>query len=178
MGKFVYVMEAGKGVYKIGVSSDPQQRLKSVQTGSGDKVELVFTYFTSEPFYYEKLMHRKFTDNQVIGEWFKFKDRCFIKEIVEILIHDSIQVRVPQQKASLGFVGEYIESRYIVAARDIQRPNNESDIVIANNLRDLGCTKRRMQTGQFWVTPLGKAQSIDTKGPKEFLQIYKEQDEV
>lgn len=175
MSKYIYVMESTKGLYKIGVSSDPKQRLKSVQTGSGDKVDLVFTYFTGEPFYYEKLMHRKFADNQVLGEWFKFKDKSFIKELLEILIQDAVEIKVPKQKPSLGYVADYIENRLIVRTKDVPRPNNESDVVIANQLKELGCTKRHLQTGQFWTTPKGKINGVDTKQPKEFMLIYKSQ---
>ena len=80
-----------------------------------------------------------------------------------------------KQKASLGYIADYLENRFIVRTRDIPRPNNESDMTVADQLKQLGCVKRHLNVGQFWTTPKGKVNGIDTKQPKEFLLIYKSQ---
>lgn len=176
MGKYVYVMKSGKDTYKIGVSSNPHERLRSVQTGCTDKVELVFTYFTDNPFYYEKLVHGLFKDNRVIGEWFKFKSKAFIGIIVEQLTKDEIVE--PSSRVNLitspdNLLVDYIKNKRVVQVRDIPRSSGQSDVVIAKELLFMGCVKKRLSNGQFWITPLGLTHKDDNKMPKELNYIYK-----
>jgi hypothetical protein len=177
--KYLYVMQSGKDKYKIGVSSDPVRRMKSVQTGSPDKVIVVFTYWSSEPFYYEKVFHQKFSEYRIIGEWFKFEDKGFINEMINVLVGDyesPVMNKVSSTTLNDGYMLSYTHNRVIISTRDVPRPNNESDIVITRWLRDLGCVKKRFSSGCYWLTPVGIQEGYNNKLPKELQQSYKEQE--
>jgi capsule polysaccharide export protein KpsC/LpsZ len=60
-------------LYKIGISkNDPLLRVKSLQTGNGDKIDVLKTYKTSNYKKLEKMLHFKFSPfkTEVNNEWF------------------------------------------------------------------------------------------------------------
>lgn len=68
--KSVYLMQAGNSL-KIGVSSNPHERVSSVQTGCPDKVRVVFIYATEDNAKeVETMMHIRFAPSRKFGEWF------------------------------------------------------------------------------------------------------------
>lgn len=71
---YIYFINVGHGHTKIGVSCDPQNRLKQCQTGNPyelkiEKLEEYSSY--EEAFKREKELHNKFKDYKLYGEWFK-----------------------------------------------------------------------------------------------------------
>jgi len=67
---FIYFIqgECG-GPIKIGYTTDLEQRLKSLQTGYPDRLELLLA-FPANP-NYEKAIHKQFEEYRLNGEWFK-----------------------------------------------------------------------------------------------------------
>ena len=180
MGKYIYVMQSGKDDYKIGVSSDPMKRLKGLQTGAFKKVNMIFSIWNESPFVYEKILHNKYKDFHTIGEWFKFEDKSFVKEIVNLLLADECSGKTETpKKVSIGDpceVASYIEKRRVVAVRDIPRNKNESDVVVSNTLKEFGCVKRRLQHGQFYITPHGFHSGLTELSMPKSLRIAYEED--
>lgn len=68
--KFVYFISNGEFV-KIGVASNPEKRLKQLQTANHTKLKLFA--FTEGGEVVEKVMHKLFEPLRVRGEWFKLK---------------------------------------------------------------------------------------------------------
>ena len=69
--EFVYIMTATESKrVKIGVSKDPQSRLKQVQTGCPERVELSTAIPTLFARSIESGLHTVFADKRVSGEWF------------------------------------------------------------------------------------------------------------
>ena len=58
---------------KIGVSADPQKRLRSLQTSTGDYLTLIFNIKGKA--HLEKQLHKEFADIRLASEWFKFDKR-------------------------------------------------------------------------------------------------------
>lgn len=56
------------GLIKIGCASDPRARLRSLQTGSPDRLTLIATVRGGMDV--ERDLHRQFADARVHGEWF------------------------------------------------------------------------------------------------------------
>tara|TARA_R110002073_G_scaffold49025_2_gene131419 strand:+ start:584 stop:826 length:243 start_codon:yes stop_codon:yes gene_type:complete len=56
---------------KIGVSNNPEKRLKAVQTGNPNVVSLEHYEERDNPHLVEKYLHSRFQSNRVEGEWFK-----------------------------------------------------------------------------------------------------------
>ena len=75
-----------EGKYKIGStrSKNINKRLKQLQTGNSSQLFIKEYYETTKPFKLETMLHNKFKDHNVIGEWFEldeddiisFKETC------------------------------------------------------------------------------------------------------
>lgn len=60
------------GIVKVGVSSDPEKRMKQIKNASGGYVEkYFFTEKSSNSFQIERILHKKFSCDRLHGEWFK-----------------------------------------------------------------------------------------------------------
>ncbi len=67
----VYLVQAaGRDVFKIGSSNDPEERLRSLQTSCYDDLEIVARRPNSCRCI-EQSMHRLFAEKRIRGEWFK-----------------------------------------------------------------------------------------------------------
>lgn len=60
--------------FKIGISMDPNDRLKNIQTSNPYKLALIKTYDCEKSFEVEKIIHTKMDKFNANGEWFKFED--------------------------------------------------------------------------------------------------------
>lgn len=74
MNKKVYIMRAGDAV-KIGISDNPEDRLKQIQTSNHEKVELLASFVTANPELVEKTLHCRLEEAKVRGEWFRIGER-------------------------------------------------------------------------------------------------------
>lgn len=69
---YVYMIYAAEvGLFKIGVTKDPQARLKALQNASPDKLELVWSVPAMDTLAVEKKLHRYFAQRHHHGEWFR-----------------------------------------------------------------------------------------------------------
>ena len=82
---YVYFVQASKSKrIKIGSAIEPKKRLKSLQTGSPEKLKLLTTIeFKSKPqaSAMERLFHKKFNNLRTAGEWFECAEE--LKECLE-----------------------------------------------------------------------------------------------
>ena len=70
----VYIFECN-GLYKIGVTSNVNKRLKQLQTGNGFKITEVASYeFFSMAYCIERILHSKFKGCNTLGEWFDLSE--------------------------------------------------------------------------------------------------------
>lgn len=68
---FVYaIMEEDNGKVKIGISKDPERRLKQLQTGNSSRLILVATHKAENGFADERALHQKNEAYLIHGEWF------------------------------------------------------------------------------------------------------------
>jgi hypothetical protein len=66
----LYIVSSGDRV-KIGVTSNIEQRIKTLSTGNPDPIELLYIEERYMPHKAEKYLHREFQKNRVRGEWFE-----------------------------------------------------------------------------------------------------------
>ena len=75
---FVYLIgeENMENKYKIGSTKckDINKRLKQLQTGNSNPLYIREYYETSRPFKLETMLHNKYKDYNVIGEWFEMSE--------------------------------------------------------------------------------------------------------
>ena len=68
---YVYAMrEADTGRIKLGISRDPEARLKQLQTGNSQRLELVAYRKASAGYQDEKELHLMNANRHIRGEWF------------------------------------------------------------------------------------------------------------
>lgn len=73
---YVYVIRAtdGSGVYKIGKSTTPDKRVKTVIGQMPMKCEALHCAWFEDHGYAEKLLHNMYSDKRVSSEWFNLSD--------------------------------------------------------------------------------------------------------
>lgn len=68
---YVYaIRESETGCIKLGISKHPEERLKQLQVGNSQKLELVAYKKAENRFKDEKLAHSDNQDKRIRGEWF------------------------------------------------------------------------------------------------------------
>ncbi len=72
--KYLYVARDrdDKKLYKIGVSEDPERRIKTLRTGSCRNMELLHVIYDEEIRALESYFFYVFSNYRVMGEWFRF----------------------------------------------------------------------------------------------------------
>ena len=93
---FVYLIEAGE-YYKIGISKNPDKRVRQIGANSPFDVKLLFKYQTQYAEYVERCSQLYFINKHVKREWFKLNKSDVYK----------FQKLVPQ------FNLEYLENNYL-----------------------------------------------------------------
>jgi hypothetical protein len=90
---FVYIMFAEmRGIYdtvniKIGVSDNPKNRLKGVQTGCPGDVHLIRTFEAGQDAYiHEGYFHKLYKEFSTGGEWFEFSNDYFVEKVLPEMI--------------------------------------------------------------------------------------------
>ena len=74
---FVYLIRGPKNgseqLYKIGQTSNMQNRMRNLQTGSPTKLEVVKFIQTEDALTTERKLHDAFRETRIRGEWFALK---------------------------------------------------------------------------------------------------------
>mgnify|MGYP002413567514 CR=1 FL=1 len=95
--------------YKIGVAIDVVDRVATLQTGNPRKIDIVFVYKFENSKLIESVLHQRFKDFRVSGEWFgiSVNDIETIKNICEML--GGIKVNSSQITREIKRIGEVTE---------------------------------------------------------------------
>ena len=85
----VYVMKNSIGLYKIGISNNPERRLREIENSSGLDVDIVRLFSVRKKARsVEAFLHKKLKDYRKNGEWFSF-DNDVLEETIPKLIFDA-----------------------------------------------------------------------------------------
>jgi|APGre2960657404_1045060.scaffolds.fasta_scaffold83428_2 hypothetical protein len=90
MTKFIYVISSAKSnnpPCKIGISDNPEKRVKQLQTGHPEKLEIKYMKKLNNARLYEKLLHKDMSYIRSHGEWFDLSVQEAIDQINFTLIH-------------------------------------------------------------------------------------------
>lgn len=66
----VYLIRGNDGRYKIGIAKNPKQRIRQLQTGNSDPLELIGTYESENASKIETALHNRYSHVRNVGEWF------------------------------------------------------------------------------------------------------------
>lgn len=72
---YVYILTSNYLVFKIGVTSGKiEKRIRALQTGNAEKIDLVKSYKTDNYRNIETWLHHKFNEKRLEGEWFQLNE--------------------------------------------------------------------------------------------------------
>lgn len=75
----LYLMKNSLGLYKVGISHNPESRRRQLQNAGGHNVQLIRIWNVCHAYYIEQKIHREFERVRMRGEWF-----CFIDEANDV----------------------------------------------------------------------------------------------
>ena len=81
---FINIIDTNK--YKIGVSTNPQRRLRDISSYIPFDLKLLSIHYLDNPYTYEQELINKYKDNLIKNEWFEF-DINTVKDIM-ITLHN------------------------------------------------------------------------------------------
>lgn len=93
---YLYIISNGDGAVKVGVSKNPKKRVKQLQTGNENKLELIFFEEFECPrskiFQIEKMVHRDLhmRCERKVGEWF-YLDKLGLEQVKNTIIWHRIR---------------------------------------------------------------------------------------
>lgn len=104
MRKKIYVISSAAGVIKIGVSCDPESRLKQLQIANNEDLSLEYqTAFCDNADEIEKICHVTLSRDHVNGEWFSCDKNYAISTLKETFSTVSINMNKDMDEyAALG----------------------------------------------------------------------------
>jgi predicted GIY-YIG superfamily endonuclease len=75
MSKYVYLIsDINNYTYKIGISNNPENRLKSLQTGNDRVLKIIHKVICENYNKVENALHNKYEFLKVNGEWFELTE--------------------------------------------------------------------------------------------------------
>lgn len=85
---YVYLIRSDEGMYKIGISRNPNKRIAQLQTGNSSPLKLISIFESQNASKIERTLHRRFNYCKVNREWFglsifdeyNFNDYCKVIE--------------------------------------------------------------------------------------------------
>ena len=115
----VYVMFAEmRGIYdkmnvKIGVSDNPKNRLKGVQTGCPGDVHLIRTFEAGiDAYIHEGHFHKLYEKFSTGGEWFEFDNDYFVEKVLPEMIEyfGNIEIRYDKKETTKLSISELLSA--------------------------------------------------------------------
>jgi hypothetical protein len=95
---YLYVIAASPiGPVKLGISGDPERRLRQLQTGHAQRLHLhhMEPVAATQARLYEGLLHRAFNHHRLHGEWFNMATDDAVAYIKFILIEHEESDLIP-----------------------------------------------------------------------------------
>jgi predicted GIY-YIG superfamily endonuclease len=93
---YIYVIGIENGHQKIGISANPNKRLKTLQTSNANKLILNYTIQVEsreKALIIESLIHKQLKYNRLSGEWFDITKETAIGTVdYAIIMYDSLPV--------------------------------------------------------------------------------------
>lgn len=133
--KRIYVF-AYKDMYKIGISHNADKRLSQLKCGCPTISKLYESEYLDNGHQIEKMLHEKFAENRIAGEWFSNVDVSIIDEVIKKhgIKADSRKVQKREkesiEKALAFFRGMYKKSHKICNS---QLGKNAMDLIDFDN---------------------------------------------
>lgn len=97
---YVYLVKIkGHPVFKIGITTNPTMRIRGLQTGSFQKIQPVFCAKCLDSRGVETILHSRFSDCRLEGEWFKLPDSEVHRVIALMRIAEAEYEKIESKRA-------------------------------------------------------------------------------
>jgi hypothetical protein len=128
---FVYAIYCpNKNEVKIGYATDPLKRLASLQTGTTDRLDLLFTFRGGLE--EEKQLHERFKTQRISGEWFSY-DTPFSESITSFALNTfPFSAKTVQEKSEKQAIESLITS-FLGGATTKPRKNIPLKYLVVNS---------------------------------------------
>lgn len=155
---FIYAIHnTHKNEIKIGYATDPIKRLMCLQTGTTDKLEILFTFKGGLSL--ETDLHAKLERYRISGEW--FKNNCEVISNLKEAFNHSLTPILPTTYKDLQIVSKAIENAIgdtrkarITVSEILKDTQGLDKKVVADSLVRLGWTKQTYKNGAvFYLKP-------------------------
>jgi len=83
--KLYFIQEENRGSIKIGISKEPEERLKALQTGNSKKLRLLWMVNPKNRSV-ERNLHKIFNDDRLEREWFE-PTELLLRVVLETICH-------------------------------------------------------------------------------------------
>ena len=150
--RYVYLLRGGDKHYKVGIAADVSARIKTIQTGNGNRIELITARRTATPRELERIIHESLKDSRVDGgtEWFELTPEQALD--LAALIHSVKTVSTGDVEALREDIEDIYASQakvYAMLARVVEKLNEEPTL-----------------KGQLTPTALEAAEALDREAMK------------
>ena len=88
--KHVYLIKLKKAdIYKIGVASNIERRVRAIETHCPFDIEIVYSQLCSHPYGVEKALHNLYVNKRLRREWYRLC-KADVDKVIEILRDDTV----------------------------------------------------------------------------------------
>jgi DNA segregation ATPase FtsK/SpoIIIE-like protein len=107
--KYVYLVRAGKGHYKVGIAVNMLNRVKALQTSNANLIEIVTAKQTPDAAGFERSLHEMLKERKLNGgsEWFELTDEQALD--FAVLINQSPGMGISEIDAFRELLANYAE---------------------------------------------------------------------
>ena len=178
---YVYIIQSGsskKSPVKIGMSDDPEKRLKQLQTGNPRILRIIISIKCNSrqhAFELEKTLHRMLERNNILNEWFFVKKKSLletlnrfannpelsqVKSFVDIFEKQTVE-EVETEKVIAVAEKKVLSGSFENSLKSARKKSDNKSIMIADMERSL--QKRRVEAKIFRgkLVELGFTDSFD-----------------
>lgn len=178
---YVYIIQSGtskKSPVKIGMSDDPEKRIKQLQTGNPRILRIIISIKCNSrqhAFELEKTLHRMLERNNILNEWFFVKKKSLLETInrfannpelsqvtshVDIFEKQSVE-EVETEKAVAVMEKKVLSGAAENSIRSVRKKNDNKTIMIADMERKLQQRKVEARIFRDKLVELGFKDSFD-----------------
>jgi len=86
---YLYILQNKQfDLIKIGVSANPKRRIRDIKANLPFDTDCVFLNYYKDVYYLEELIHQRFKNNQIKGEWFQVynEDVMGLKNVLKAMV--------------------------------------------------------------------------------------------
>lgn len=148
----IYLMKNEIGLYKIGISNNPEKRARDISNNCGVPTSLIKHWDSYNAFATEQRLHKVFAEKRKSGEWFKLvkKDILSIDTIINDI--DKLIPHVSYVEPTIASVKPKCQSLYAMVTRSFKLESIEDFIKIRDYQYELLSKQYKHNVEDYYET--------------------------